>query len=118
MSRYVHAPDDAPLYRVGASLGGKAWPCYRAWNHNGLDCITLDINGALVQFFAEDVLLIARPESLPDWALEMVSKVSAYEDMHHYPQTGVTTTWECFASVLERVPADVLEFVALQKEQP
>lgn len=103
--RYVHAPDDAPLFRVAKALGGRCWPAYRAFD----DKVVLDVDGDLVTFIATDVTLIARPESMPDWAIRLVAKVLKFEEVHGCDRGQYD--WACFVDVLELIPADACEYV-------
>lgn len=102
--RYLHAENDAPLYRVPVGLGGRAWPAYRVYD----DKVILDVNDALVAFQESDVALIARPASLPDWAVELLRKVMAYEAKHGCEADG---PWACFGREIEAIPRDVLDYV-------
>ena len=102
--RYLHATDDAPLYRAPKAAGGQVWPAYRAWD----DKIVLDMGGTLVTFHADDVHLIARPENLPGWAVDLVVMVRKYEDSHGPDRGG---DWTCFSEALERIPPEVLAYI-------
>jgi hypothetical protein len=105
-SRYVHAPDDAPLYRIPKGMGAGVFPAYRAWEQH----VVLDIHGLLVQFFESDVIAIARPEGLPVWAVAVLVKVLEWEEHHGKGD-------ECFAGALENVPADAMEFLVAEKDR-
>jgi hypothetical protein len=110
--RFIHAPDNAPLYRVSEAIGGLAWPAYCVWEEGPQARVTLDINGSLVSFFATDVIEVARPEGLPDWVLDMLAAVRAYEELHGHTADG----WDCFASLLGQVPEDAMDYVNARKQ--
>ncbi len=108
MARYQHAPDDAPLYRVPAALGGKVWPAYRVWHEGeGETQVALDVDGDLVRFFQDDLEVVGRPDALQDWAIGLVAHALAFEELH----SGTCEGWACFAGPLAAVPAEVLKYV-------
>lgn len=106
MSRYQHAPDDAPLYRVPAALGGKVWPAYRIWpeTDSARMVVVLDVDGDLVRFFEDDLDVIKRPPGLQDWMIPLIAAAMKYED----EQGG---EWVCFESELAALPTEVREYV-------
>ncbi len=102
---YKHAPDDAPLYRVSAALGGNTWPAYRTYDGT----VVLDVDGDLVTFMDSAVTLLARPEGLPDWVFELVRKATVYEDLHGDVHGDSRF---CFDGEVRAIPAEVRQFVA------
>ncbi len=94
--RYSHADNDAPLYRVKPTMGGKAWPAHRVYDEGNRVRVTLDIDGDLVTFWSEDVTALAPPEAMPDWALDVIKAAVAYE-IHGRDQ---------IESAIARMPAD------------
>lgn len=110
--RFIHADNDAPLYRVSEAIGGLAWPAYRVWDEGSRVRVTLDINGSLVSFFDEDVIEVAPPENLPNWVLDLVAALRQYEDFHGHPADD----WTCFAEHLAAVPDGVQDYVTARKQ--
>lgn len=106
---YRHAHDDAPLYRVSAALGGRAWPAYRAYE----DKVVLDVSGDLVTFLNCQVAAIARPEGLPDWVIALVRKAERYEEVHGDVHGDESM---CFDGELHAIPAEVRQFIAAWAE--
>ncbi len=112
VNRYVHAADDAPLYRVPKDAGGQVWPAVSASGSQ----VCLDMAGYLVWLHQDDVALIARPADLPDWAIDLVVRVLKFEDEH--PNTKYGTEGDCFATQLEAIPAETMEFIRAWARKP
>lgn len=111
--RYLHAPDDAPLYRVPEALGGKAFPAYRVYaNSNGKVVAVLDIEGELFTFDQDQLTPITRPEGLPDWAIAVILHVIRIEEVHGSLPLGAN----CFCEVLDAIPAEARAYLDTLRE--
>lgn len=112
MSRFLHAPDDAPLYRLPETLGGKVFPAYRVYaNNDGIVVVVLDVDGELVPFKVTQVTAITRPEGLPDWAVAIILNAIVHEEVHGSAVSGGL----CFCELLDAIPAEAREWLEAQR---